>query len=419
MKWPHRLISQIPPQIKLTLEQVFEKNLYVTLVGGATRDFLQKGELPQDLDFEVRADYREFSESEWNAEFNHLKCHLLSNGNNLEELDFNIFRVFFPSGWEVEFSSPREEIFKEGISSHKNFKAIYNANMDYTCAFERRDFTVNAIGIEMRSLTDIRVVDPFAGMDDLKNGVLRACGLNFTRDPVRLLRAIRFKMQTGFSFDRTLKYQWDNFFLAELSNYYIVSEAKKSGDIAQYFRNLFSVIDEHGIPGNNSLTQLLFFSDIPWDDRIDYSQLEQIAFHLCTRVNEVSEINLNNFTRIFGLAKLKIILLRRYVKMLQEFGAEDLETARKHNELIDLDDPFLVKCDRFLNYSRKALSPKRNFAGLLDLFYGEKLGIVAELGLDDSLDGEAEFLEEIASGKTEDEKKGRLRILWHFRKYFK
>jgi poly(A) polymerase len=63
----------------------------------------------------------------------------------------------------------------------------------------RRDFTVNAIAAKLPSL---EIVDPFGGLRDIKDKVLRTPGSpedSFTDDPLRMLRAARFAARTGFT----------------------------------------------------------------------------------------------------------------------------------------------------------------------------------------------------------------------------
>ncbi|GAA2226207.1 CCA tRNA nucleotidyltransferase [Herbiconiux moechotypicola] len=63
----------------------------------------------------------------------------------------------------------------------------------------RRDFTVNAMALR---LPELKLIDPSHGMDDLIAGVLRTPGapeISFGDDPLRMLRAIRFTAQLGFS----------------------------------------------------------------------------------------------------------------------------------------------------------------------------------------------------------------------------
>ncbi len=65
----------------------------------------------------------------------------------------------------------------------------------------RRDFTVNAIAVNPLNGA---VHDPYGGRDDLANKTIRAVGeprKRFEEDPLRLLRALRFAVQLGFSIE--------------------------------------------------------------------------------------------------------------------------------------------------------------------------------------------------------------------------
>jgi poly(A) polymerase len=79
-------------------------------------------------------------------------------------------------------------------------------DVDYGTSLEadlsRRDFTVNAMAARLPSL---ELVDPFGGLRDLKDKVLRTPGLpedSFTDDPLRMLRAARLTAQLGFTVTR-------------------------------------------------------------------------------------------------------------------------------------------------------------------------------------------------------------------------
>jgi len=64
-----------------------------------------------------------------------------------------------------------------------------------------RDFTINAIAMPLSG--DRReMIDPLAGRDDLRLGLIRACSATtFFNDPLRLLRAIRFAAELGFAIE--------------------------------------------------------------------------------------------------------------------------------------------------------------------------------------------------------------------------
>ncbi len=65
----------------------------------------------------------------------------------------------------------------------------------------RRDFTMNAIAMDINS----NMIDPFGGVGDIKNSVIRCVGepdKRFKEDSLRIMRAIRFAAQLGFDIEQ-------------------------------------------------------------------------------------------------------------------------------------------------------------------------------------------------------------------------
>ncbi len=94
----------------------------------------------------------------------------------------------------VEITTHRAESY-----DRESRKPNVRFSSDITTDLGRRDFTVNAMAVEMPGWA---VLDPFGGMQDLANGVLRTPsepeGL-FSDDPLRMLRAARFCSQLDLS----------------------------------------------------------------------------------------------------------------------------------------------------------------------------------------------------------------------------
>lgn len=64
-----------------------------------------------------------------------------------------------------------------------------------------RDFTINAMAYD---LIEERIIDPFEGRKDIRRKVIRAVGSaieRFQEDPLRMIRAIRFSQELGYSID--------------------------------------------------------------------------------------------------------------------------------------------------------------------------------------------------------------------------
>jgi tRNA nucleotidyltransferase/poly(A) polymerase len=98
----------------------------------------------------------------------------------------------------------------------------------------RRDFTMNAIAEDQ----DGNIIDPFDGVADIDEGVIRAVGsaqARLSEDSLRAIRAMRFAVTKGFRIDKELEFAMSSFGVLENISGTAVSDERIKDEVEKMF----------------------------------------------------------------------------------------------------------------------------------------------------------------------------------------
>jgi tRNA nucleotidyltransferase (CCA-adding enzyme) len=185
------LIKKIfPKRVQNILNKIGEigdkLNFPVFMVGGVVRDMFL-GIENYDIDIVVEGDGIKYARE--------LSKNLEGRIKSHEK--FRTAVVILTDGFKIDVATARREFYeypaafpKVELSSIK--KDLY-----------RRDFTINAMAIQLNQKYFGKLIDFFGGQKDLRIGIIRVLyNLSFVEDPARIIRAIRFEQRYNFKMDR-------------------------------------------------------------------------------------------------------------------------------------------------------------------------------------------------------------------------
>ena len=135
---------------------------------------------------------------------------------------FSVLKLNLNDSYEVDLSFPRLES-KVG-PGHKGFEVNANQFLTFEQAAKRRDFTINAISEDI--LTE-QIIDPFNGVEDLKNKQLVHVGIQFSEDPLRVFRAAQFLARFNLQVNSETKELCRTMPIDELPKERVFEEIKK------------------------------------------------------------------------------------------------------------------------------------------------------------------------------------------------
>lgn len=172
----------IPQHVQHILNTLQENNHQAFIVGGCVRDSIL-GKMPSDWDIATDAvpeKVKQLFPKTADTGIRHGTVTVLIGGNSCEVTTYRI------DGEYLDFRKPQSVSFTSSIVED----------------LSRRDFTINAIAYNPQE----GIVDPFGGIGDIEKGIIKTVGnpdKRFSEDALRMLRAVRFSAQLGFSIDES------------------------------------------------------------------------------------------------------------------------------------------------------------------------------------------------------------------------
>jgi len=171
-------------------EIVTAENVEAYVIGGYVRDlFLNRDHPEKDIDIVVIGNGIELAGK---------IARKISPG-----IKVNVFRnfgtaMFRYKDYEIEFVGAR----RESYSRDSRKPVVENGTLEDDQ--NRRDFTINTLAVSLHKDTLGTLLDPFNGLDDLNKKMIRTPldpSGTFSDDPLRMMRAIRFASQLGFTIE--------------------------------------------------------------------------------------------------------------------------------------------------------------------------------------------------------------------------
>lgn len=155
------------------------------VVGGFVRDSILQRE-NKDIDIVVLGNGVDFAQTVAKKFNNDCSLSVFKN--------FGTAQIKFDD-WIIEFIGARKESYRR--DSRKPF--VENGTLEDDQ--NRRDFTINAMYLSLNYDNYGELYDPFNGIQDIQNGIIKTCNnpdVTFDDDPLRMLRAIRFASRLNF-----------------------------------------------------------------------------------------------------------------------------------------------------------------------------------------------------------------------------
>ena len=174
------------PVFKIVAKASSMLNMDSYVIGGYVRDFILNRSNSKDIDIVTVGSGIDLAKKVSNLIPERPKVSVFKNyGTAMLKTD----------GIELEFVGARKESYQKNSRNPAVEKGTLKDDQN------RRDFSINAMALSLNKSNFGELLDPFNGINDLKNKIIRTPlnpDITFSDDPLRMLRAIRFATQLQF-----------------------------------------------------------------------------------------------------------------------------------------------------------------------------------------------------------------------------
>jgi poly(A) polymerase len=176
------------PIFEIVAASADEMNIKAFVIGGWVRDLLLNRPC-KDIDIVAIGNGIDLAEKVAKKLGNKFRVNIYKN--------FGTAQIVYED-YDIEFVGARKESYR----AESRNPAVENGTLEDDQ--NRRDFTINALAISLNKATYGELLDPFNGLRDMEDQVIRTPldpDITFSDDPLRMMRAIRFATQLNYTIE--------------------------------------------------------------------------------------------------------------------------------------------------------------------------------------------------------------------------